>query len=248
MQAGDLETALREVNDQPSRALLVNVVADRGAGAGAGGGVAAGHAALIRSAPGVQESAGAFGVADYLVKPIARVAMLAARLAADHIGDDPDRGRRTGGAASFPAHPGIQWARLSRCRAWPMVARPGPLRAEHPDAMLMDLVMPNMDGFQLLEVIQDDPDRWDIPVIITSARDPAGQPIISRGLAVNMQEGLSANACWPASKQSPAPARNVFIVRARRSSGIHRLRTNRRRTSHPDKPVSRSSAARTLGD
>jgi CheY-like chemotaxis protein len=66
------------------------------------------------------------------------------------------------------------------------------LREHRPDAVLLDLVMPNMDGFRFLEVKSQEPELRDIPVIVISAKDPAGQPVISGGLAVTSQDGLSA--------------------------------------------------------
>jgi len=66
------------------------------------------------------------------------------------------------------------------------------LRRQRPDAILLDLVMPNMDGFRLLEVKSQDPALSDIPVIAVSARDPAGQPIVSKSLAITRDTGLTA--------------------------------------------------------
>jgi diguanylate cyclase (GGDEF)-like protein len=43
-------------------------------------------------------------------------------------------------------------------------------RLEHPDVVLMDLFMPNLDGFQALDRIRSDPATSDIPVIFVSAR------------------------------------------------------------------------------
>ncbi len=60
-----------------------------------------------------------------------------------------------------------------------------------PDVILLDLVMPNLDGFQLLERKHADPALRDIPVVIVSARDPVGQPIVSSALAMTRRGGLS---------------------------------------------------------
>ena len=65
------------------------------------------------------------------------------------------------------------------------------LDQQHPDAMILDLVMPEMDGFQLLEKKNHDPAIRDIPVVVVSAGDPAGQPIVSSGFALTQGGGLS---------------------------------------------------------
>lgn len=65
------------------------------------------------------------------------------------------------------------------------------LRTRHPDLMLLDLTMPGMDGFQVLEEKHRDPAIRDIPVIIISARDPSGDPIISDTFTVTQNGGLS---------------------------------------------------------
>jgi two-component system cell cycle response regulator len=46
-------------------------------------------------------------------------------------------------------------------------------RAEHPDAVLMDLYMPRLDGLQALERLRGDAATADIPVIFVSARGDA---------------------------------------------------------------------------
>ena len=65
------------------------------------------------------------------------------------------------------------------------------MRTQRPDGVLMDLTMPVMDGFQLLSEKTKDPNIRDIPVIIISARDPSGQPIVSKTIALTQNGGLS---------------------------------------------------------
>ena len=51
--------------------------------------------------------------------------------------------------------------------------------------------MPSMDGFRLLQEKSEDPTLRGIPAIVISARDPAGQPIVSNTLAITRKDGLS---------------------------------------------------------
>jgi signal transduction histidine kinase/CheY-like chemotaxis protein len=65
------------------------------------------------------------------------------------------------------------------------------LRERHPDVMLMDLIMPEMDGFQVIKEMKQDGQIADIPVVIVSSKDPSGAPIISESLTVTRKGGLS---------------------------------------------------------
>jgi CheY-like chemotaxis protein len=83
------------------------------------------------------------------------------------------------------------------------------LRSRQPDVMLLDLMMPGMNGFQVLEEKALDPEIASIPVLIISSRDPAGEPIVSNSLTVTQGAGLSqANlvACIQALGRILAPS------------------------------------------
>ncbi len=43
-------------------------------------------------------------------------------------------------------------------------------RAERPDLVLMDIVMPGVDGFQATRMLSSDPDTGSLPVVILSTR------------------------------------------------------------------------------
>jgi len=64
-------------------------------------------------------------------------------------------------------------------------------REARPDVILLDLVMPGMDGFQVLAERHRDQALRDIPVVAVSALDPAGHPILSNCLAITRREGIS---------------------------------------------------------
>ncbi len=44
----------------------------------------------------------------------------------------------------------------------------GLIKKEKPDLVLLDLILPKMDGFQVLEMIRKDPETAKLPVIILS--------------------------------------------------------------------------------
>jgi CheY-like chemotaxis protein len=69
------------------------------------------------------------------------------------------------------------------------VARSGPegialARAVRPDAILLDVMMPDMDGPATFSKLQEDPASRGIPVILLTARVTPGQPSPFAGLGV----------------------------------------------------------------
>jgi signal transduction histidine kinase/CheY-like chemotaxis protein len=139
-----------------------------------------------------EETRTAYGISVHLVKPISQQQMLQALDELDIkagtiliVDDEPDA---------------LQLFRrmlVSSGRDYKiLLAREGQealnvIRERRPDVILLDLVMPKIDGFQFLELRSQQPDLLDIPIVIISARDPAGQPIVSNALAVTGGKGLS---------------------------------------------------------
>lgn len=62
------------------------------------------------------------------------------------------------------------------------------LRETRPDLLLTDVMMPNMDGFELLAVVRQDPTLADLPVIMLSAR--AGEEAKIEGLDAGADDYL----------------------------------------------------------
>jgi CheY-like chemotaxis protein len=54
----------------------------------------------------------------------------------------------------------------------------------HPDVVLLDLMLPGMDGYDVMSAMQKRKDLCDIPVIVVSASVPPGRHHISGASAV----------------------------------------------------------------
>ena len=123
------------------------------------------------SLPNKLRMATALGVEDLLVKPVSRQKLLAAIDRVDQAvrrvliaDDDPEMVRlfrrilrtRISAADCLEAHNGQEALHL--------------IRTEKPDLVLLDLVMPEIDGYGVLEQIAVDPSLAGMPVIIISAR------------------------------------------------------------------------------
>jgi CheY-like chemotaxis protein len=189
-----LQQAIHTLANEPARALLINDVSIGDALQRLDEHVELpyGTPAIVCSVPGIHEAVGGLGVSDYLVKPIARETLLATL---DHLGlegktvlviDDQLEALRLfrrmliseeGGYRVLKATNGQQGMRI--------------LREQGADVVLLDLVMPRMDGFRFLAEKSQDPALRDIPVVVISACDPAGQPVVSNALAVTRRGGLS---------------------------------------------------------
>ena len=172
-----------------------------------------GTPAIVCSIPGAHEVAGALGVEGYLVKPVSRDALLGAL----------DRLGLVGGTVLVvddePEALRLFWRMLaSSDHAYRVLTASdgrqalGILREQRPDVVLLDLIMPQMDGFRFLEVTRSDRSLCDVPVIAISALDPVGHPIVSNAVAVVQKGGLSLSqllACTEAITGSPlSPGRS----------------------------------------
>jgi signal transduction histidine kinase/CheY-like chemotaxis protein len=166
---------------------------------------------LVCVMPDPHDPQASMGVSDILVKPISHDALLGAleKLGITQgtvlvVDDEPDGLQLFGRMlASSPysyrvllAGDGLEAMAI--------------LEETCPDVIMLDLVMPNMDGFQLLTRLRESPRLRDIPTIIISARDPSGQPIMCSSFAVVQTSGISTRqllACVRAMTQilSPIP-------------------------------------------
>jgi CheY-like chemotaxis protein len=67
----------------------------------------------------------------------------------------------------------------------------GELLVSSPDLLLLDVLMQDMDGWQVLGSMRRDERIEDVPTFLVSAQDPADQPPVSQLLLATMNEGLS---------------------------------------------------------
>ncbi len=147
--------------------------------------------AVICSVPSEDETARHLGVVSYLIKPVTREELLGALDALPPVkrllvvDDEPDALQLT---ARMLASAGRGYRVLRACDGRRALTL---LRERRPDAVLLDLMMPQMDGFRVLYEKSRDPSIRDIPVIVISARDPSGEPIISPTLTIARSGGLS---------------------------------------------------------
>jgi signal transduction histidine kinase/CheY-like chemotaxis protein len=65
------------------------------------------------------------------------------------------------------------------------------LRTTAPDILLLDLTMPEIDGFQLIKIKNQEAEIAPIPVIVISAQDLRDRPRNSDGLLLTIDQGIS---------------------------------------------------------
>jgi len=142
--------------------------------------------------PDIYGQGRAMNIREYLVKPILRGQMIetiqriAPRGSKLLLADDDAEARQLfGRMLAGLEHP---WA-ITMAADGEEAMRA--MRQDPPDILLLDLIMPGMDGFAVLREKSADPAIHDIPVVLISARDPQHEPIVSDRLSVRRAAGLS---------------------------------------------------------
>ena len=194
--AEDSEQALREISEVPSQLLVVNSPEDAQLSRDFNPDRMPYEIPMITCwLPGTAAMASSLGAADYLVKPVSKKMLLETlqRIPlANHtvliVDDEPEALR----LFQRMLHASGQHYHVLRARNGQEALRV--MRQYRPDVILMDLMMPNGDGFQLLRQRSEDPLLRDIPVIILSARDSSGNPIVTPSITITRKGGISAHA------------------------------------------------------
>jgi len=78
------------------------------------------------------------------------------------------------------------------------------LHSNPPDLMLLDILMPSMDGWQVMEQKNMNDRTRDIPVILVSAEDPLQRPLTTRMLFATVGDGLFLNQLLRCALELPA--------------------------------------------
>jgi CheY-like chemotaxis protein len=65
------------------------------------------------------------------------------------------------------------------------------VRVDPPDLILLDIIMPGMDGWQVLEHLRRDRRTAETPVVLVSAQDLVEKPPESKLLVSTIGDGLS---------------------------------------------------------
>ena len=188
------EEAIEVLGESPAQALVINLPSAEGPGTILGqlGSLPYGTPAMVCWVAGADDTAQKLGVVRYIVKPVAGQALLSALADLGEgvesvlvVDDEPAVLQLFVRILSQAERPYRILQTTSGQRALSL------LRERQPDVMLLDLIMPGMDGFQVLQEKLGDPSIRDIPVIVVTANDPTGEPIVSDTLTVTRGGGLS---------------------------------------------------------
>lgn len=206
----DAPSAVEALRRSPAQALVVNLPPFAPLPPDALGNLPFGTPVITCWLPGEHEAAKRLGVVEYLIKPLAQEKLLAAlaRLGPTIktvllVDDEEDELHLFARMIEADAQRYAILQVTTGQRALSM------LRSRRPDVLLLDLMMPGMNGFQVLAEKARDPAIADIPVIIISSRDPAGDPLIGNTLTVTHGAGFAQRnlvACIQALGEILAPS------------------------------------------
>ena len=157
----------------------------------------------------------ALGAAEYLVKPVGKDQLLAALYRAAAI---PERPHTVVAIDDDPL--AIELVRVSlEPEGWTVLgAATGQeglalIRERQPSAVLLDLLMPGMDGFEVVKALRADPDTKSVPVVILTSKSMTQQDkerlqgritYVARKTEFDLS-GLASLLRWAStSRQSPA--------------------------------------------
>jgi signal transduction histidine kinase/CheY-like chemotaxis protein len=190
----DLEQAAEELRERQPHAVLANTarpdallaVVDRLVAN------ARGTPVIGCCVPHSVEKAFAAGAQGYLVKPVAREEL---GRALDGLGvpvkrvlvvdDDPDASRL------FSRMLSVSDDRLEVVTVASGEEALAELRHSPPDVVLLDIIMPGLDGWRVLETMRSEEYARNVPVFLLTAQDVASQPLMTKVFVAATRPGLS---------------------------------------------------------
>jgi signal transduction histidine kinase/DNA-binding response OmpR family regulator len=189
--ADSLEEAAQQLQVSPAQAVILNTQENVDGIAGVS--AIPSHTPIITCwVPGKDEAALHLGVVQYLLKPARQEDLIAALDRFEKPGlnllvvdDDPETMQLFARIISIN-RPGYHVTRASTGREALEL-----MGSRHPDAVMLDLILPDLNGYQVLQEKAQDPAISAIPVIIVSSNDPVGVPMISDQFVVRRTSGLS---------------------------------------------------------
>ncbi len=158
---------------------------------------------VVCSLPTSESLGERLGVCDYLVKPISaerlhetigRVRPKARTILV--VDDDPEMVRLLARMLRARSH------RYQVVRAYGGAAALALLRERRPDIVILDLVMPEIDGYAVLREMRATDELRDLPVIAVTARSQEAETVAAGALEITREGGLSLRelmACLKAS-------------------------------------------------
>ena len=78
--------------------------------------------------------------------------------------------------------------------------------SRHPDAIVMDVRMPSMDGLEALQVLQEDEQTRNIPVVMLSASPKDEQTALEMGARYFLRKPYAADTLLAAMRSVTAPS------------------------------------------
>ena len=132
------------------------------------------------------------GAASYLVKPVTRDQLRTAlrRLgrpvrSALIVDDDPEMTRLLGRMFKSLVRGGHFWTAEDGSQALDL------LRSQHPDLLLLDLLMPGVNGYDVLDAVNGDAELNQTPVFVISARGLGDESVVADAIGVTRAGGLT---------------------------------------------------------
>lgn len=153
------------------------------------------------------------GVVSYLVKPISRDQFLAALEGLGEqvrslliVDDDPEVVRLLSRMAHLAPRP------FQVMRAYGGAQALALLRRRRPGAVVLDLLMPEVDGYTVLEHMQADERLREIPVIVVTAKGQEEEVITAGLVGVTRRDGLSVGELMRCLKASLDALRPLAMI------------------------------------